>query len=139
MRLLLRYFLFLLLSFFLPLVTLLPNTATPDSLLDISIRLIALPIYGCLVVLLMTGFRPALMRRRLEQTPNRLDDLHLWLAPVLVILGFIWGGFTLAAILARAGLHETHPLLYLAVVLGALVFAVWMGVKVRRAFLFGNA
>ena len=138
MTLILRYFAFVPLTFFLPLFVLIPYGAAPGSVLDLATRLLALPIYCCLATFLMTSFKPADMRRRLQATPTRIDDLHLWLAPMLVIAAFLWAGFLLIGALALAGFHERWPLVFLALTVASLVLAVWMGVRVRRAFFFGE-
>ncbi len=135
MNLILRYLAFMPLTFFLPLFVLIPNAAISNSALDLMIRLLSLPIYCCLATFLMTSFDPPRMRARLQATPTRLDDLHLWLAPILVILAFLWAGFCGIGALALAEFDQSHPLVFLLLTIGATVLAIWMGIRVRRAFM----
>ncbi|MCP5085612.1 MAG: hypothetical protein GY952_02215 [Rhodobacteraceae bacterium] len=129
-----RYFLFGPLSLALPLYLVMQGGETPGGLAGMAVQLLAVVIYCCLSVFLLVSFKPATMRRRLEATPNRIDDLHLWLAPLLVIAAFLWGGFWVVGILAFAGVAERMPMVFFAVLVGVMALAVWMGVMVRRAF-----
>lgn len=139
MDLFFRYCAFVLLSLCLPAFLVAPTLGEPSGAVDLLVRIMVLPIYGCLAVMLMTGLKPARMRQRLEQSPNPIDDLHLWLGPFMVILAFFWAGFMLIGLLAIAGFHENHPIVFLGLAVGGIVLAIWMGVKVRRAFLYGSA
>ena len=137
MLLLLRYLGLFVLSIVLILLTVVPTDSGPSSTIDLWIRALYVPIYLCLAVFLMTSFRPVTLRKKLKQTPNRLDDLHLWLAPLMVLLAFLWADFVLAGMLAVAGFAETHPFYYLGLLLGGSALAVWMATRVRQAFFIG--
>ena len=138
MNLILRYFGLCLLSLALPVFTLLPFDVLEETGVDLITRAMFVPIYGCLAVFLMTSFNPAKMRQHLEATRTRIDDLHLWLAPVLVMLAFLWAGFILIGMLAMADVHEAYPIAFLALTMGATGLAAWIAIRVRRAFFRGS-
>ncbi len=133
-----RYILFFPLSLALPLYVVLQGGENPAGPVAILLQLLAVVIYCCLSVFLLVSFHPAKMRQRLEATPTRIDDLHLWLAPLLVITAFLWGGFWLVGVLAFAGMHEMVPALFLGVLIAVMALAGWMGVRVRQAFMAGD-
>jgi hypothetical protein len=137
MLLLLRYLGLFVLSIILILLTVVPTDSEQSTMIDLWVRALYVPIYLCLSVFLMTGFRPVTLRKKLKQTPNRLDDLHLWLAPMMVLLAFLWADFVLAGMLAVAGFADTHPFYYLGLLLGGSALAVWMATRVRQAFFTG--
>jgi len=137
MLLLLRYLGLLVLSIILILLTVVPTDAEPSTAVDLWVRALYVPIYLCLAVFLMTSFRPVILREQLKKTPNQVDDLHLWLAPLMVLLAFLWADFVLAGMLAVAGFAETHPFYFLGVLLGGSALAVWMAIRVRQAFFIG--
>ncbi len=137
MLLLLRYLGLFGLSIGLILLTIVPTDTGPSTTIDLWIRAFYLPIYLCLSVFLMTSFRPVTLRAQLGKTPNRVDDLHLWLAPLMVLLAFLWADFVLAGMLAVAGFAQSHPFYYLGLLLGGSALAVWMAMRVRQAFFTG--
>lgn len=138
MTLILRYIGLVFLSFALPAFTLYPSGAEGNSSFDLLIDVLYVPIYASLAVFFMTSFNPARMRRKLLQTPTWIDDLHLWTAPFMVMLAFLWAGIVLVGLLAQADFHVEHPFLFLGVFIGALVLAIWIAIRVRRAFFFGD-
>ncbi len=137
MNLIARYTALIVMSLALPVITIVPTFDPDDTGIALLARLMIVPIYGCLAVFLMTSFRPANMRRYLQQTPTRIDDFHLWLAPAMVMLSFIWAGFVLIGMLALADFHNSHPFLFLGVFLGTGGLAIWIAIRVRRAFFQG--
>ena len=137
MNLIARYIALIMMSFALPLLTVVPTFAPDDTGISLIARILFVPIYGCLAVFLMTSFHPAKMRRYLQKTPTPIDDLHLWLAPALVMLSFLWAGFVLIGMLALADFHDSHPFLFLGVFLGAGGLAIWIAFRVRHAFFYG--
>lgn len=137
MLLLLRYLGLFVLSIILILLTIVPTDTGPSTSIDLWRRGLYVPIYLCLAVFLMTSFRPVSLRKKLKKTPNRVDDLHLWLAPLMVLLAFLWADFVLAGMLALAGFAEVHPFYYLFFLFGGSALAVWMATRVRRAFFTG--
>lgn len=137
MLLLLRYLALVVLSIVLVLLTLVPTEEGAGSSVALWARAFYVPIYCCIAVFLMTGFRPVALRAQLRKTPNRVDDLHLWLAPLMVLLAFLWGDFVLVGMLAVAGFADNHPFWFLFILLGGSALAVWVAMRVRRAFFIG--
>jgi len=134
MNLLLRYVGLILISLALPLLTITPSVAPTNLGLDLLARAMVVPIYCCLAVFLMTSFHPGKLRAKLEATRTPFDDFHLWVAPVMVMLAFLWAGFILIAMLALAGFHKTYPFWFLAIFLGFCGLAIWIAIRVRKAF-----
>lgn len=132
--LLLRYFGFSVLSLGLPAVVLVPWVEGMGALQVWSLALMV-PIYCCLIVFILIGFRPAQMRRALQATPSRVDDLHLWIAPILVLAGFLWAGLLLLGLLAFDEFETRHPFVYLGLLVGMVFLGVYTAIRVRKAFL----
>lgn len=129
MNLFFRYFGFFAVSLMLPVVVLLPWDEN-NSVLNLLVRLMILPSYSCLIVFILIGLRPPNLRRALQATPNQIDDLHLWLAPLFAIAGFLWAGFHLVGLLAMNKFSDNYPVIYLCLFLSAIALAIWIGMRV---------
>jgi len=138
MPLILRYISLVALSLALPVFTLIPSGATYNGSVDLLVRALYIPIYASLSVFLMTSFNPAKLRRKLLQTATKIDDIHLWSAPFMVMLAFLWAGLVLIALLAQADFHDSHPFVFLGLFIGAIGLAIWVAIRVRRAFFYGD-
>lgn len=132
MNLFFRYFGFFAVSFLLPIAVLVPWNDT-SGVLNLLVRLMILPSYCCVIVFILIGFRPPHLRRALQATPNQIDDLHLWLAPLFTIAGFLWAGFHLVGVLAIEEFSDHYPLIYLCLFFSAIALAIWIGVRVFSA------
>lgn len=131
--LILRYFVFVGLSLALPVGVLVP-WAEGMGPAEVWRLAMLVPIYCCLIVFVLIGFRPAQMRRALRATPTRVDDLHLWIAPVLVLVGFVWAGLLLLALLAFDQFEQRHPFIYLGLLVAMIGLGFWTAIQVRRPF-----
>ena len=130
---LLRYLGFFGASLALPVFVLVPWHSGMDGAGLIRLLVIAV-IYACGVVFILIGFKPSDMRRAIVQSPTGWDDLYLWLAPILVLMGWLWAGFHIVGLLALSGFGETQPVLFLVACGAILALAVWVSVRVRKAF-----